>query len=92
MSDSNTKLKMLSLCGIVAPVVYIVALVVGNVLDPSYSQMGKTVSELIQRGAPNRDLLNAIFVIYNILLIPFGIGLYLGLKKGWIRNEILLLW
>ena len=66
MTQSNSKVKILALCGILAPIVYVVALVVGNILDPSYSQVGKTVSELIERGAPNRDLLNAIFIIYPI--------------------------
>jgi len=83
------RLKILALSGVLAPIVYVLALVIGNLLDPSYSQIGRTVSELIERGAPNRDLLNSIFVIYNILLIPFGIGLYLGLKRGWARNVIL---
>jgi len=52
------------------------------VLDPTYSQVGKTVSELIERGAPNRDVLNGIFVVYNLLLIPFAEGLYKTLRKG----------
>ncbi len=51
-------------------------------LDPTYSQVGKTVSELIERGAPNRDVLNGIFVVYNLLLIPFAEGLYKTLRKG----------
>jgi hypothetical protein len=76
----NAHLKFLSVCGILAPIVYVMALVIGNILDPTYSQIGKTVSELIQRGAPNRDLLNAIFVIYNLLLIPFAVGMYYGLR------------
>lgn len=86
---SFSKLRLLALGGILAPIIYLLALVIGNILDPSYSQIGKTISELIQQGAPNRDLLNIIFVIYNILLIPFGIGLFIGLKKGWARNVIL---
>jgi hypothetical protein len=81
-SQSRGKLKVLALCGILAPVLYIAALIVGNILDPSYSQVGKTVSEIIERGAPNRDLLNAIFIIYNILLIPFAVGLYFKLRKA----------
>ncbi len=88
MMRSNSKLKILSLCGILAPIVYVVALIVGNILDPSYSQVGKTVSELIAKGAPNRDLLNAIFIIYNILTIPFALGMSYGLRKGWARNVI----
>lgn len=88
MSQPNAKLKSLALCGILGPIIYILALVIGNILDPSYSQIGKTVSELIEQGAPNRDLLNSIFIVYNILLIPFALGMYYNLKKGWARNVI----
>lgn len=76
------KLRVLALCGILAPIIYVAALLIGNILDPTYSQIGKTVSELIERGAPNRDLLNAIFIGYNVLLIPFAVGLYQSLRKG----------
>lgn len=82
ISQSSGKLKVLALCGILAPILYVAALVVGNILDPSYSQVGKTISELIEQGAPNRDLLNAIFIIYNVLLIPFAVGLHFNLRKG----------
>lgn len=82
-------IRVLAVCGILAPIIYITALVVGNILDPSYSQIGRTVSELIQQGAPNRELLNGIFIVYNLLLIPFAYGLFKGLKQGWARNVIL---
>lgn len=89
MSQSNNKLKLFALSGILAPVIYVIALVIGNILDPTYSQIGRTVSELIQRGAPNRDLLNALFVVYNLLIIPFAVGLYMSLKKGWTSGIVL---
>ncbi len=89
MSQSNSKLKLFALSGILAPVIYVLALVIGNILDPTYSQIGRTVSELIQRGAPNRDLLNALFVVYNLLIIPFAVGLYMSLKKGWTSGIVL---
>jgi hypothetical membrane protein len=76
------QIRILAFYGILAPLVYVSALVIGNILDPTYSQVGKTVSELIERGAPNRDLLNGIFVVYNLLLIPFAEGLYKALRKG----------
>src|SRR6266571_1341392 len=79
---TSRQIRILAAYGILAPLVYVAALVVGNVLDPTYSQVGKTVSELIERGAPNRDLLNGIFVVYNLLLIQFAEGLYKALKKG----------
>jgi len=61
-----------------------------RLLDPSYSHIGKTVSELVERGAPNRDLLNIMLGAYNILIIPFAIGLFYGLKKGWTRNLVMI--
>ena len=76
------QIRILAAYGILAPLLYVAALVTGNVLDPTYSQTGKTVSELIERGAPNRDLLNGLFVVYNLLLIPFAEGLYKALKKS----------
>ena len=74
--------RILAVYGILAPLLYVAALTVGNVLDPAYSQVGKTVSELIESGAPNRNLLDAIFVVYNLFLIPFAEGLYKALNKG----------
>jgi hypothetical protein len=88
MMQASKTIKILALCGILAPIVYVSALIVGNILDPLYSQVGKTISELIARGAPNRDLLNGIFIVYNVLLIPFAFGMYYGLKKGWARSVI----
>lgn len=75
------QIRILAVYGILAPLIYAAALIIGNVLDPTYSQIGKTVSELIERGAPNRDLLNGIFVVYNLFLIPFAEGLHKALNK-----------
>ncbi|HEX7482926.1 MAG TPA: hypothetical protein VF350_05630 [Candidatus Bathyarchaeia archaeon] len=62
MKISNGKIQALALCGILSPIVYVVTVVLGGILDPSYSHIGKTVSELVERGAPNRDLLNVLLV------------------------------
>ena len=69
-------LKIIAPYGVVAPLVYATALVVGNILDPTYSQVRNTVSELFERGTPNRDLVDAIFIIYGLFLIPFAEALY----------------
>ena len=89
MNISNGKIRALAICGILSPIVYVITVALGGFLDPSYSQIGKTVSELVQRGAPNRDLLNAMLVVYNILIIPFAVGLYFGLKKGVTRSIVM---
>jgi hypothetical protein len=89
MNISNGKIQALALCGILSPIVYLITVAVGGFLDPSYSHIGKTVSELVEVGAPNRDLLNIMLVVYNVLIIPFAIGLYFGLKKGLSRSLVL---
>src|SRR5665647_1559803 len=89
MNISNSKIQALALCGILSPIIYVVAVTLGGILDPSYSHIGKTVSELVERGAPNRDLLNTLLVVYNVLIIPFAVGLYFGLKRGLTRSLVL---
>ncbi len=89
MKISNGKIQALALCGILSPIVYVITVAVGGFLDPSYSHIGKTVSELVEVGAPNRNLLNVMLVVYNVLIIPFAVGLYFGLKRGWSRSLVL---
>ena len=90
MNISNGKIQALAICGILSPIVYFIAVAVGGFLDPSYSHIGKTVSELVEVGAPNRDLLNIMLLVYNVLIIPFAVGLYFGLKKGLSRSLVLI--
>lgn len=59
-----------------APVVYVVAVLIGGILRPRYSQISRFVSELLEAGAPNKALLNPLFALYNLFTIAFGIGLY----------------
>jgi Protein of unknown function (DUF998) len=68
--------KLLFLSGMLAPVVYIAAVIVGGVRRPGYSQISHFVSELLEAGAPNKSLLNPLFALYNLLTMAFGIGLF----------------
>ncbi len=68
--------RVLMLCGILAPVVYAVTVIVGGLLRPGYSHISQAVSDLIATGAPNKSLLDPLFAIYNLLTIAFGIGLF----------------
>lgn len=89
MLTKSAQIRLLAICGILSPIVYIIAVTLGGILDPTYSHIQKTVSELVQQGAPNRDLLNGVLIIYNLLLIPFAFGLYMSLKKGWASKIVL---
>jgi len=68
--------KILMLCGVLAPVVYVVAVILGGVFRPGYSHISQAVSELIAAGAPNTSLLDPLFIMYNLLTIACGIGLF----------------
>ncbi|MGE5533851.1 MAG: DUF998 domain-containing protein [Bacillota bacterium] len=89
MQISNGKIRILALSGILSPIVYVITVALGGFLDPTYSHIGKTVSELVEVGAPNRNLLNIMLEVYNVLIIPFAVGLYFGLKRGWSRSLVL---
>ncbi len=62
--------------GILAPIFYVAAVIAGGLLRPAYSQVAQYVSELIEAGAPNKVLLDALFAIYNLLTMAFAVGLW----------------
>lgn len=67
--------KRYMLCGMLALLVYVGAVIVGGVKRPGYSHISHFVSELIEAGAPNKTLLNPLFALYNLLTMAFGLGL-----------------
>ena len=51
-----------------------------------YDPVRNTISELYEAGAPNAHWLMVIFTVYHALVIPFAVGLHLGLPssaRGW---------
>lgn len=69
------KSKTFLACGMIAPIVYIAAVVIGGVLSPGYSHISRFVSDLITSSAPHRWLLNPLFGLYNLLCIVFAAGI-----------------
>ncbi len=76
------KNKVLMFCGILAPVIYILTVVLGGVIRPGYSHLAQAVSDLIATEAPNKALLDPLFALYNLLTIAFGIGLFLYIRSN----------
>jgi len=74
--------KILVSCGIVAPVLYVITVIVGAALRHDYSHIVNAVSELLSNGAPNKAVLDIIFNIYNALLLAFAIGGSIALKNA----------
>ena len=69
------KQRLFSLCGLIAPVLFIFTAVLGGALRPGYSHLTDTVSELFSPGSPNKPLLDALHTSFALLLILFGIGI-----------------
>ncbi len=66
------------LAGSAAVVVYVLAVVLGGLLRPGYSHVSQAVSELIEVGAPNKGILNPLFMAYNVLTAVFAVGVFLA--------------
>ena len=73
--------RFLSMCGVVAPVLFVFMTILGGALRPGYSHIADTVSELFSPGSPNKRLLDTLYTIYALLLALFGIGV-LQLVRG----------
>ena len=77
MKRENT-FRVPLLAGSAAVVVYVVAVVLGGLLRPGYSHISQAVSELIEVGAPNKGILDPLFMAYNVLTAVFAVGVFLA--------------
>ena len=66
--------RFLSMCGIIAPVLFVFMTILGAAIRPGYSHLSDTVSELFSPGSPNKLLLDTLYTIFALLLVLFGIG------------------
>lgn len=78
--NSNDKtpknLRIYALCGIVAPLLFWLMVIVESLLRPGYSQLYNYVSDL--GVGPLSILQNINFIIFGILTLIFGYGLKIG--------------
>jgi len=66
--------KSLLVCGIISSLLYVGTDVLASMLYPGYSYTSQMVSELGAIGAPTRPLWIAMSMLYNPLVIAFGVG------------------
>jgi hypothetical protein len=69
-------LYVLLACGILSSLLYIAATILGALRFEGYSSISQTVSELSAIGAPSRPLMIPLFLIYSVLVIVFGVGVW----------------
>lgn len=74
--------RTLASAGVIATGVYVATVIYGGVLDPSYSHVAQPISALIQDGAPFKERLDTLFLVYNVLALIFAGGLFRHFARG----------
>ena len=69
-------LKIISLFGIIAPIIFVITVVVGGLITPGYSHLSQSISELVMSGAQNKLYLDISFSINYVCSCIFGFGLF----------------
>lgn len=71
-----TKLQMVLIAlGIISSILYLVTDMTASVMWHEYSPISQTVSELIAIDAPTRLYVMILFVVYDLLIYAYGIGI-----------------
>jgi hypothetical protein len=70
------KLSIFALFGIIAPIIFVITVVVGGLMTPGYSHLSQSISELVMSGAPNKLHLDISFSINYVFSCIFGFGLF----------------
>jgi Protein of unknown function (DUF998) len=74
--------KALLVCGIASSLLYIIANdVVAATSYPGYSRISQPISQLSATFAPSRIVLVPLIVLYNLLVIAFGTGIWLSAQR-----------
>jgi len=74
--------KILAICGIIAPFIFAIMVIIAGLLRPDYSHLTNFVSELGAVGAPNAIMQRLNFVLVGILIVAFTFGLHRGIGEG----------
>ena len=75
------KLKVISLFGIIAPIIFVITIIVGGLITSGYSHLSQSVSELVMSGAPNKLYLDIPFSINYVFSCIFGFGIFIIFKS-----------
>lgn len=73
IGTSSTLLNVLLICGILASLIYVATDILAGMLWEGYSFTSQAISELSAIGAPTRPLVVTLGIIYDVLLIAFGL-------------------
>lgn len=78
--QAQNKQRFFALCGIIAPILFVLLVVLGSILRPEYSQTYNFISDL--GVGPNAIIQNVNFIIFGILSMGLALGLRIGLPAS----------
>jgi hypothetical protein len=70
--------KVLLGCGMVSSLLYVAMNILGAIRFEGYSSVSQSVSELSAIGAPSRPLWVALGISYDMLIMAFGLGVWIS--------------
>ena len=69
-------LKVLLLSGFISSLLYVATDLLGGMRYDGYNFTSQAISELGAIGAPSKSFVDPLFMVYNVLALTFGIGVY----------------
>lgn len=83
--------KVLVICGILSSPLYVSTDILAAMQWEGYSYISQSVSELMAMGAPTRSFVVSLFSIYDMLVIAFGLGIWVTDSRKRVRFTGILL-
>lgn len=77
--------NLLLICGILASLLYIGTDILAGMLWEGYNFIDQAVSELSAIGAPTRPFVVMLLLVYDVLMIAFGIGVWTYSRRRALR-------
>lgn len=71
------------LLGVLAPIAYALAVIIGGATTPGYSHVANAISELFSAGRHPHIIVLLLFATYNLGLLAFGAWAFLDRKAGY---------
>ncbi len=74
--------RVLLICGILAPLLYVGTDILAGTLYPGYSFTSQAISELFAIGAPTSGLVVPLFTVSDVILIAFALGVWVSAGRN----------
>jgi hypothetical protein len=73
--------RVLLVCGLLSSLVYVGIDQLAAIRHADYHDFAsQTISELFARGAPTKPLVDPLFILYDVLTIAFGVGVWMSAR------------